>query len=367
MSTTTAQPHAEALLRAARAAPSHAYLLHGPGGTGKRAAARALAADLLAEGAVDEASARARALGATHPDLTWVAPTGAHEMLVSDIEEPVVAASARTPFEADRRVFVLERVETLIEPAANRLLKTLEEPAPFVHLLLIADRLGEVLPTIVSRCQLVRFDPLPSARIEAALRDAGVAGEQARSCARLAHGDADRARELALGDGPDLRTAAERLARAVLTDRLEDRPWQDLLARAGRRGDTAAEEIEARLAGELEVTAQRDRRRRESEYADRVRRARRRAATAALDSGLSLVGEWLLDLARVAWGAQELIAHADRAGELAELAAGRDPQRLREAVELVADTRGRLALNVTEELACEALAFRLARVLGGAG
>ncbi len=158
-------PHARSVLAPALddGRPSHAYLFHGPGGAGKRAVARAVAAELLAEGAPDPAGARARVVSGAHPDLTWVVPSGAHEMLVSDIHAPVIAAASRTPFESRRRVFVIERVDELGDEAANRMLKTLEEPASFVHLLLLTDRLGEVLPTIRSRCQLVRFEP-PSAR-----------------------------------------------------------------------------------------------------------------------------------------------------------------------------------------------------------
>jgi DNA polymerase-3 subunit delta' len=63
-----------------------------------------------------------------HPDLTWVTPSGAHEILVSDIDEPVSAPPARTPFESSRRVFVIERADELGDEAANRMLKTLEEP-----------------------------------------------------------------------------------------------------------------------------------------------------------------------------------------------------------------------------------------------
>ena len=85
-------------------------------------------------------------------------PSGAHEILVSDIDQPVVAAASKTPFEGARRVFVIERVDELGDEAANRMLKTLEEPSDFVHLLLLTDRLTEVLPTIRSRCQFVRFD-----------------------------------------------------------------------------------------------------------------------------------------------------------------------------------------------------------------
>ncbi len=124
-------PHARAVLAAALGpggTPSHAYLFHGPGGAGKRAAARALATEWLAGSETDEAGARARALAGTHPDLTWVAPSGAHEILVGDIDGPVVAAASMTPFEANRRVFVIERADELGPQAANKMLKTLEEP-----------------------------------------------------------------------------------------------------------------------------------------------------------------------------------------------------------------------------------------------
>src|SRR6202789_1792305 len=85
---------------------SHAYLFHGPGGAGKRTLARELAARLRPQGAPDPASAQARALAGAHPDLTWVVPSGAHEILVSDILMPVVAAPNKPPFGGRRRVCV---------------------------------------------------------------------------------------------------------------------------------------------------------------------------------------------------------------------------------------------------------------------
>ena len=109
-------PHAAAVLGAALEAdrrPTHAYLLHGPAGTGKRAAARAFAAELLSRGARDPDNARVRVEHGSHPDLTWVVPSGAHEMLRRDVGEAVVAAAAHTPFEASWRVFVLERADTM--------------------------------------------------------------------------------------------------------------------------------------------------------------------------------------------------------------------------------------------------------------
>jgi DNA polymerase-3 subunit delta' len=83
----------------------------------------------------------------------------------------------------------------------------------------------------------------------------------------------------------------------------------------------------------------------------------------ALDHGLQLAGLWYRDLACVAAGAPELAHNADRAEELASDAAGRGLAVLDEAAELVDDSRARLALNVMEDLACEALAFRLERLL----
>jgi DNA polymerase-3 subunit delta' len=345
--------------------PSHAYLFHGPAGAGKRSAARALAAELLAAGSADPASARARARSGAHPDLTWVRPSGAHEMLVADIDGPVVGAASKTPFESARRVFVIERAHTLNDEGANRMLKTLEEPAPYVHLVLLTDRLVEVLPTIVSRCQLVRFEAPSVADIAARLEGTGVAPETAAACARLALGDGERASELAAGAGAALRGGAEHVARAALAGEIANgRPWADVLAAVRARGEAAGAEIEARLANELELSPRKERRRIETDFAERTRRMRRRAETAALDLALALVGLWYRDLMCLAWSASDLVHNVDRADELAA-DAGRSPDRLREAVELVEDTRERLQFNVSAELACEALGYRLERVLGG--
>jgi DNA polymerase-3 subunit delta' len=354
-------PHARAVLRLD--APSHAYLFHGPAGAGKRDIARAFAAELLADGAADPESARARALRGTHPDLTWVAPSGAADMLVSDIDEPVVAAATRTPFESRRRVFVIERADTMNDEAANRMLKTLEEPPAFAHLVLLTDRPGNVMPTIASRCQHVRFDAPPADALAARLEAKGVSAETARACARLSLGDGEKAIALALGTGPERRAAAERFARACLRDELGDRPWKALLDEARRAGEQAVQEAEGSVAAELEVTAKRDHKRVEREGAERARRASRRASTAALDHGLQLTGLWLRDLACLADGADEVVHHCDRLDALREDAAGRDSHRLRAGVDAVEDTRQRFVLNVSEELALEALAYKLARIL----
>jgi DNA polymerase-3 subunit delta' len=361
-------PHAAAVLGSAlppAGQPSHAYLLHGPAGTGKRAAARAFAAELLADGARDPASARARVASGAHPDLAWVTPSGAHEMLRRDVDEAVVSAAARTPFEATRRVFVLERCDTMNDEAANRLLKTLEEPASYVVLLLLTDRPDQLLPTVASRCQAVRFDPLTPEAIAARLESRGVQPPEAGACARLGLGDAERALGLALGDGPALRAQAENFARAAIHGVTgAKQPWAPILATAQARGRAAEAELEAALADELETLAKSERRKRETEYADRAKRASRRARTEALDLALQLAGLWFRDLACVTAGVPDLVHHTDRLESLSGDAERiGNPAAVRRALELVEETRARLALNVSEDLALEALAYRLEAAL----
>jgi DNA polymerase-3 subunit delta' len=360
-------PYARSVLAPALAPegrPSHAYLFHGPGGAGKRVVARALAAELLAQGSPDPSGARARVASGAHPDLTWVIPSGAHEILVSDIEGPVISAASRTPFEASRRVFVLERVDELGDEAANRMLKTLEEPAAFVHLILLTDRLSEVLPTIRSRCQVVRFEPPTEREVSAEIQARGVGAQTAVACVRLALGDADCALELASEDGRTLRAHAQRFARrAIAGDMARSKPWSELLATVRTLGDAVRVQIEARAAEELELASRKERKRIEGEWSERGRRSRRRVETQTLDRALQLVSLWYTDLLCLTWDAPELVRNTDRLEEL-KADQGIEPRRLRGAVELVEDTRQRFALNVSEELACEALGYRLEQVLG---
>jgi DNA polymerase-3 subunit delta' len=364
-------PHARMVLGSALAAgePSHAYLFHGPPGTGKRTAARALAAELLAEREADPEAARRRVLAGTHPDLTWVKPTGAHVMRVSDVDEPVVSAAARTPFESSRRVFVLERADTMNDEVANRLLKTLEEPPEFVHLILLTDALGQVLETVISRCQLVRFDPLSPERIAAALEGDGVEPARAGACGRLALGNASRARYLASEEGTGLRDDVERLVRAALAGELREaggaEPWRPLLERADARCDAAQEEIARTAAARLENEPKgRDRKAIERDFEEAAKRDGRRARTEVLDLGLELAAIAFRDLMCLAEGADGAVLASDRAPALAEAARGRDPRRLREAVERCEEARQSLELNVTEDLALTALTLRLERLVG---
>jgi DNA polymerase III subunit delta' len=361
-----AHPHARAVLEPAlseHGSPSHAYLFHGPAGTGKRTVARAFAAALLTAGARAPGTVAERVMRDSHPDLTWVTPSGAAEMLVADIEEPVVAAATRTPFESARRVFVIEAVETMNDQAANRMLKTLEEPPPFAHLVLLTDRREDVLPTIASRCQHVRFDPLAPERIAERLE--GVPGERALACARLAGGDARLAQRLVGEEGGALRASAEAYVRAALAGSTEGRPWTGLLAAAKAAGARAGEQAQERMTRELEMVPSRERKRHEREGLEARRRGERRTRTRTLDLALRLAELWLRDVLCVCEGAPDLVLAVDRRAELERDAEDRDGALLREAVALVGDTRLSLLLNVSEELALEALAYRLQALLAG--
>jgi DNA polymerase III subunit delta' len=345
-SVTEHQPRARVALSAALAAgPSHAYLFRGPRGAGKAAAARALAAEILAAGAADPDDARRRALldPSPHPDLVWIAPRGAQH-LVEEVREQVIRSASYRPFEGERRVFVIEAAEALRDESQNALLKTLEEPPEFAHLILLSSEPELLLETVASRCQAVDFAPLPTAAVEAALAGEG---EEIAAAARLAGGDVERARLLLSDAGRSLRAAAL------------EQDWKALLGTAeaaGEEGEAAAREaLEEQVAAGFKRSAR--------EITDEAKRAGRRRRTEVLDLGLELCAAWFRDLAAVAAGAEEVVYNRDRLDQLRQRAAGLAPAAPRRAAELVQETRRRFELNVSEELALEALLFRLAPVL----
>jgi DNA polymerase-3 subunit delta' len=334
------------------AGPAHAYLFQGPAGSGKRAAARAFAAEILAAEAEDPDDARRRAMldPSPHPDLVWLAPSGAQH-LVEEVREKVIRAASYRPFEGGRRVFVLEAAEAMRDESQNALLKTLEDPPAFDHLILLSSEPEGLLETVASRCQEVEFAPLPAEAIEASLEGEP---EAVAAAARISAGDLDRARFLLSPEGRNLREAALRLAPPS-----RGAPWRALIASAEEVGEEAAAATRATLEREKEAGLKRSAR----EAADEAKRAGRRRRTEVLDLGLLLCASWFRDLAAVAGGAEQVVFNRDRLDVLRERAAGLDPGAPRRAAELVQDCRRRLDLNVSEELALEALYFRLEREL----
>ncbi|HET7416481.1 MAG TPA: hypothetical protein VFJ61_02490 [Solirubrobacterales bacterium] len=355
------QGRARVALSAALAAePSHAYLFRGPRGSGKRAAARAFAAEVLAAGAADPEDARRRALldPSPHPDLVWLAPAGAQHM-VEEVRERVIRAAAYRPFEGGKRVFVIEAAEAMRDESQNALLKTLEEPPEFVHLILLSSDNEGLLETVASRCQTVEFAPLPAAVLEAELAAEGVGPDEAAAAARLAAGDLERAQLLLSDSGRQLRGDVERCLAAALDGKSADAPWKGLLDRAKAAGDDA--EAAAREA--LEEESKAGIKRSAKDITDGAKRAGRRRRTEILALAFELCATWLRDLAAVASGAEEVAFNRDRLEVLRKQAQGLDPALARRGAELVQETQRGLELNVSEELALEALFFRLETLL----
>ncbi len=365
------QKRAQVALSAALAAePSHAYLFRGPRGAGKRAAARAFAAELIAAASADPQDARRRALldPSPHPDLVWLAPTGAQHM-VEEVRERVIRAAAYRPFEGGKRVFVVEAAEAMRDESQNALLKTLEEPPDFVHLILLSSDQEGLLETVASRCQTVDFAPLPAEVLERELVDGPEASlygtksarrpEEIAAAARLAAGDVERARLLLSPSGRELRTEVERCLAAALDGKTASAPWKGLLDRA----KAAGEEAEAAAREALEEDSKAGMKRSAKDIADGAKRAGRRRRTEILELGLELCATYLRDLAVVASGAEEVAFNRDRLERLRARGGGLDPARARSGAELVQEARRSLDLNVSEELALEALFFRLERLL----
>jgi DNA polymerase-3 subunit delta' len=351
------QARARVALTAALASlPNHAYLFRGPRGAGMASVARAFAAEILAAGAADPGDAHRRALldPSPHPDLVWLKPRGAQHM-VEEVREKVIRAASYRPFEAEKRVFVIEAAEQMRDESQNALLKTLEEPPAYVHLILLTAEPAMLLETIASRCQPVDFAPLPIEAVEAALADAGSSDDLA-TAARLSAGDPVRARFLLSDSGRALRAAALELGRTAPT--ATGTPWTQLIKAAESAGEEAEEATRKLLDEEAEAGVKRS----AKDIADEAKRAGRRRRTETLDLALELNATWFRDLAASASGAADVVFNRDLLDDLQARAATLDPSRPRRAAELVQDTRRRLDLNVSEELALEALAFRLAAV-----
>lgn len=140
---------------------SHAYLFVGPPGSGKLDAAYALAQAVLCPkggcGACDDCVRVARR---THPDVHLLAPESAQGYLVGQVRALIEDLSL-APIRAARKFYILDGAESLTAASANALLKSLEEPPEGVTFVLLGTVRDAILPTIVSRCQVVPFRTIP--------------------------------------------------------------------------------------------------------------------------------------------------------------------------------------------------------------
>ncbi len=159
------QVKAKKLLTRAMAADrlAHGYLFTGPDGVGKTSFGLALAAGLLceqksAEKPCGHCAGCLQFASGNHPDFLRICPDGA--AIKIDQIRGLKKAVSFSPFGSGVRVVLIEDVQTMRREAGNSLLKILEEPPPDNVLLLIASESEPVLPTILSRCQIIPFSPL---------------------------------------------------------------------------------------------------------------------------------------------------------------------------------------------------------------
>ncbi len=156
---------------------AHAYLFVGPDGVGKKAFALELAKALLCDRppaeltACDHCPACAQVTAGTHPDVNAARKPDDKQEFVIDAMRDLCNQLGLKPARGMRKVAIVEDADDFNEESANCFLKTLEEPPPGAVLILLATATERQLPTILSRCQIVRFRPLTPNDLRAALAD----------------------------------------------------------------------------------------------------------------------------------------------------------------------------------------------------
>ncbi len=184
----------------------HAYLFAGPPNVGKTAVALAFSQALCCQSTAradisvpcgECLSCRKIARG-VHPDVELFdlagqaanadSSGGKNTTMTIDTIRRVAGATVLKPLEAPRRIVIVDDAETMQEVAQEALLKTLEEPPSSVTMILLADEIEVLLPTIQSRCRVTRFGMVPSRAVEQALTAAGQATSSAKEIAALSYG-----------------------------------------------------------------------------------------------------------------------------------------------------------------------------------
>lgn len=350
------QPGAVAQLRAAARRPVHAYLLHGPPGSGKRAAGRALAAALLCpNGGCGRCNTCRRALAGTHPDLVVVERSGASV----DVDEArsIVTRAQRRPLEAARQVLMVTDVH-LATKSAPALLKTVEEPPPATVFVLLADDLPPTLATIASRCVKVAFGPVSHADVVSWLVDRGVDPEHAETVAQASGGRLDRARLLVADPGfvarqqqwksvPGRLDGTGAAAASVASELLESADEALAPLRDQHAEELAALAEQAELSGAKGIPGRK-------QVEDAHKREERRWRTDDLRFGLATLSAIYRD---------RLMAHAGAEAAVTTHGATAETRRAVRQVEAIDGASLALGRNANEALLMDALMVELSGML----
>lgn len=164
---------------------NHAYLFMGPSGVGKFCTALAMAQAIIIS---DDTDGEAYWREQVHPDFILVEkPENKTQIGIEQITRELEPWLALKPYRAQKRVVIIKDAHLLSLPAANALLKTLEEPPVYAVMILVADE-NNLLETIVSRCQLLRFAALSDSDIQEYFIRQGMAADQAIRLSKLGQG-----------------------------------------------------------------------------------------------------------------------------------------------------------------------------------
>ena len=173
----------------------NSLLFYGPGGVGKREMARTVAQALNCEKLKDDACGECgpcRAIaGRKFPDVLEILPDG--DQIKIDQMRTLRGAAYLRPMTGKKRIFIVDDADRMNDEAANAVLKILEEPPRFSHIILITDDLHLILPTIRSRCQVLTFSALDKEEVRTALREKGFSEERAEAVSLLAKGSLEQA------------------------------------------------------------------------------------------------------------------------------------------------------------------------------
>ncbi|MCR1840106.1 DNA polymerase III subunit delta' [Murimonas intestini] len=200
---------------------SHAYILAGEKGSGKRTIATAFAQTLQCEQGQTDACgichACKQAESRNHPDIIYVTHEKPNSIGVEEIREQLVGDVLIKPYSSKYKVYIVNDADKMTVQAQNALLKTIEEPPSYAVILLLAGNVSSMLPTILSRCVTLSMKPVPDEEVKKYLMEhVQVPDYQADVCVAFAQGNIGKAVQLASSDSfNEIRAAALHLLKNV--------------------------------------------------------------------------------------------------------------------------------------------------------